>query len=190
MTDIPWQRLREPEHGDKDAMTTYAAVGMALSSWEQLESGLAHLFTMFVGQDAFNAWPAQLAYSTIASFRGRAEMLKATSEPYFQFNQYAKPFETDFKKLYKEAIQFAPRRNEIAHGQVLRITINNRSSGCFLTPAEYANRKANTPSLWKYAYTSVEIGHYQNHFHRLSLESMHLHMNLMCALKASREESP
>ena len=45
MTLQPWDDRPHPDRGDKNANTTYAAVGRALTQWEYLEAKLAELFS-------------------------------------------------------------------------------------------------------------------------------------------------
>ena len=51
MTETPkkWAAPKAPSKGDKSDRDTYAAVGAALSKWEQLEHALANIFIALVG---------------------------------------------------------------------------------------------------------------------------------------------
>lgn len=83
----PWdvQPLAGP--GDQREETLYAAVGRALSRWEELEEDLADLFAGFVGSkervhDSNN--PACRAYGSIPNFNSRADMLSAAADAFFE----------------------------------------------------------------------------------------------------------
>lgn len=85
--------------------------------------------------------------------------------------------EKEFKRLTKEALKFAPRRNEIAHGCVIlwQSPKGLGSNGYALFPSTYATNKhtivrghpyhMRTGMEWPdYIYTSVEIDAYARSF--------------------------
>ena len=65
----PWDDRPHPKRGDKNANTTYAAVGRALTQWEYLEAKLAELFSQLVGgewpSDGAPYHPAVRAYGSV-----------------------------------------------------------------------------------------------------------------------------
>jgi hypothetical protein len=112
-----WDRLPWAANGDSPIDTIYKLVGECLSEWEQLESELAKLFSCLVSN--FESLAAERAYCAVRTFEARAEMLKAASEAYFAEHPN-EGFQKSFVTILKHAKNFAPRRNEIAHGIVKR----------------------------------------------------------------------
>jgi hypothetical protein len=118
-----WDKLPPPAQGDKDAHAIYAAMGKALDIWNQFEEALAQIFSFMVSES--DTEPAERAYGSVVMFRGRKEMVEATADAFFFLRpETGTNFHSALKKLLLDGLNFAPRRNEIAHG-VLR---HNRSA--------------------------------------------------------------
>jgi hypothetical protein len=116
---------------------------MALTSWEFIETALADIFSVVVGEAAIGfipRTPASMAYGTIVGFGGRADMLDAAARGFFRlsdkekrnadFAQATNQIQGQFEVLLKEARAFAARQNDIAHGQVnsdKHLTVHIRS---------------------------------------------------------------
>ena len=111
----PWDRRPWPEVGDDSIEKLYAAAGRALSQWERYEGALSLLFSALVASALTNA--ARRAYYAVRPFEGRADMLRAASEAYFTENPDPE-LSTQFNRVLRNATNFSPRRNEIAHGLV------------------------------------------------------------------------
>jgi hypothetical protein len=93
----------------------YMEVGMALTQWERYEFILSILYASFVA-DA-NSLAARRSSAAVRTFEGRAEMLKAASEAFFQRRPH-EGIRSMFKDVLRNAKNFSPRRNDIAHGLV------------------------------------------------------------------------
>lgn len=195
----PWDPPPIPVKGDPDIETVYAAIGTALSAWEGLEEQLANIFAALVAPDGIQL-PAQRAYGSILTFRGRGELITAAAGAvFFLFPNTG--LRTSIKNLLDEASQFAARRNEIAHGKVvpfyvpqsglfgLPMTHHARRAGYVLQPSGYATNKRElqpgrliieearqTP---KYAYSSVELLALQKHFSRLANRASPLPLKIL-----------
>jgi integrase len=114
MSGNPWDVL-SPKEAEKDPDTLFLSVGRALTAWERMQQQFAHFFGFFCGAE--NTLQARRAYGAIGTFRGQAEVLRAAAEAYFHTSpdhEMQKPFFA----LLKRAGNFAPRRNDIAHGIV------------------------------------------------------------------------
>jgi hypothetical protein len=46
----PWDRPPPPTQADEDLQVLYAAVGAALSNWEEIESELSHIYALMIGK--------------------------------------------------------------------------------------------------------------------------------------------
>jgi hypothetical protein len=111
-----WDRRPWPDNGDPDPQITFAAVGEALSHWEHLEGLIASLFASFVSDHA-DYVPAKRAYVAVRTFEGRMEMLRASAEAFFDAFP-DKDVQDTYQTFLKSVKEFAPRRNDIAHGVV------------------------------------------------------------------------
>jgi hypothetical protein len=171
-----WDILPTPEKGDTTHAELYTAVGHALTQWENLEEELAELFSVLVGapEMAPGRGPAISAYGSVSNFNVRANMLKAAAEVFF--GQYppeiAGPIKEGFDDLMKSCVQFAARRNDIAHGK--RELVAGR--GHYLLPAFYNSKKHRPGQVMAFGYSSKEIRAYANHF--IDLNSLAERINL------------
>ena len=161
----PWDVQAPAGHGDQQEETLYAAVGRALSRWEELEEDLADLFAGFVGakqrvHDSNN--PACRAYGSIPNFSTRADMLNAAADAFFA-NIDRPALKANYKEVIKQCRGFAARRNEIAHGT----RSLNSSLGNLLVPAYYNSRKYAGDDNPAYSYSSKEINYYAGMFAEL-----------------------
>jgi hypothetical protein len=116
MTDNPWHRPPPATEADESEDVTYAAVGRALTHWEQIESELSHLFAIFI--DKFSETEAyDLYYKNGRSTMERIATLENAAERYFQKHP-SQEIESEFSGISRAATGFASRRHEIAHGIV------------------------------------------------------------------------
>jgi hypothetical protein len=102
----PWDIQGPSPHGDQDEEKVYAAVGRALSCWEELEEALADLFTCFMGSQVpvhDSSHPACQVYGSIPSFNSRSDMLDVPASAYFE--KYNHPEIYDY---YKDTIMRCP----------------------------------------------------------------------------------
>ena len=111
--------------GDLDPEATYAAVGRALSSWEQMEAGFASLYSIFVG------FPFQLEYvrefgNERAVFSKRLPLVQQSADRYYVKN-INQENEGNTRLLLRDACKLSLQRNRIAHGIVEEITVHDLS---------------------------------------------------------------
>ena len=191
MTINPWDAAPTPHSGDATENITFVAVGRALTKWELFEQNMAWIFRACVTADNDPlALPASRAYGSAIAFQGRHSMVTAAADAFLgsaRENWQSRNntervisinhLEKEFKKLTKESLKFAPRRNEIAHGCV-RLWESPKgfgSNGYALFPSTYATNKhtilrghprhARTGLEWPdYIYTSAEIDAYAANF--------------------------
>ena len=167
----PSDRRRWPTRGDRSIDKLYSGVGRALSQWETYEGVLSLLFSYFILSEA--PFIARRAYNAVRTFEGRADMLRAASHAYFTIYPNEN-LQADFKKILSSALQFSPRRNDIAHGVIGHFrpqTITKRwrpraSYGLFPSYANFKDRDVtDTPA---YCYTSKELLFFFEQFFRLT----------------------
>ena len=113
-----WDPPAPPKRGDRSDDITFIAIGCAITAWEHFEKSMASLFAKFLGLKG-NQLPAKRAYGSILTFRSRSYMVQAAAEASFFTNPEAR-LQKEVSGLIKAAREFAPRRNEIAHGIVRR----------------------------------------------------------------------
>jgi len=174
-----WDPPPEPIQGDKKENDTYAAVGRALSMWEEFEHSFATLFADLLGLHG-EAMPVMRAYGAVLTFRGRLEMVEAAREALF-FEYPNERLAKRTKDLLEMATGLSARRNEVAHGIVRNIHVQGpgvaipngamyrplKRWGFGLVPSMYATNKTTlavgetflspTQTKPKYTYTSAEI---------------------------------
>jgi len=154
--------------GDPDPYITFGAVGAALTDWERFEGHLALIFTALIGLGD-EAHAARRAYGTIAAFQGRAGMVRAAAEAYF--DEHPDPdLQKDLADLLNTASRASARRNEIAHGVVQPIDPSKTvfTGGRYtLVPAYYATNKRDLRHQARYSYAAVEIQRFARQFDEL-----------------------
>ncbi len=165
----PWDVAPMLPKGDDNETDVFLAVGRALTAWEQLETGLFELYQILAHSTNF---ASEAAYGSIASSEARTEMIRAAAKRMLP----PRTLSTTTEKLYrtlKDIGNFTSRRNDIAHGQVMRIG----DSGSYLTHSFYNSRKLKPGNKsrainaferygFSYAYTSAQIENYAMHFIR------------------------
>ncbi len=185
--NCPWNPKPKLPMGDADERDTYAAVGHALSRWECLETSIALCFSAIVG--ALMNQSAMRAYGTVASFSGRRDMVKAAFDV-FELRDHPKV--APFAPLLNRAGNFSARRNEIAHGVVTRVTVDNVPQGSYLVPPRYNSNKhkyrepISMLGLGDYAYTAAQIHEYAQHFHDLHIEASRLSVDIRVLIDPSK----
>jgi hypothetical protein len=183
MAKQPWEVPDIPTHGDASTDITFRAVGAALSQWEFFEGNLTLAFSYLIGTGYGNL-AAVRAYGSVETFRGRGNMIESAAEVYFKYT-----LDPDLQLLLNEILklarQFSARRNEVAHGIVSpHVGIENGAwaqRGFVLYPAYYATRKRQLPDAapldsvtFTFAYSSVEIDRFRDHFNELAKKTVDL----------------
>src|SRR4051812_21149847 len=85
---VLWPGERGATKGDVDSDALHAAVGFALSRWEELEDELARLFCELIG--ARWGQPAVRAFGTVPNSRNRIDMLDEAATAFFHFAIFRK----------------------------------------------------------------------------------------------------
>jgi hypothetical protein len=191
-----WDQPPEPKTGDAKEETIFAAIGRALSAWEEFEHSMANLFAQFLRVDTDDL-PAVRAYGSVISFQGRASMVSAAAEAYF-FENPEPTLQSRVEDLLKLAKGLSARRNEIAHGIVRNIQVPGQPIvipngpmfrplvkwGFGLVPSFYSTNKtslAEGETLLsgirrqpKYTYTSHELVSFTAKFFTLNSQTIQL----------------
>ena len=179
--------------GDVSEAPLYLAVGAALTTWEITEEIFAHLFSIFSQAggpvtDMSSMLAVTRVFGAIENTNGRLAAFEAVAEVYFgeywHFPEVKKPVQ----RLINE-IKFASwRRNDIAHGKVIRLQVHGeegensvRHLGCLLVAPTYMTGRTSlfadfseedkfafTKSL--YRFNSNDILSYKNKFEALRLK--------------------
>jgi hypothetical protein len=160
----PWDIPPLPKRGDLSAQITWAAVGKALTEWEELELYLARVYAVFIGLTPFNAIQ-EATYKDAAIFRERANVIERAAESYFAKHP-CQDIEGDFEALMREARNLAQRRNDIAHGVVKLVWMSEFADivdtddlrqEYLLAPAAYRAKQFDWVRTPTYLYSSIEI---------------------------------
>lgn len=160
----PWDTPPLPRNGDDDQQKTFAYAGFVMSRWASLEFELSRLHSLFMG--ALDETDAMRAYEA-ATFPNRVANLRAVADSHFRIRPCQKR-EGEFHGLMQEALGYAARRNDIAHGLVMRIdeitvfrqhlkpNLLKREHYALIAPL-YASKAHRPDGLPAYAYTSVSM---------------------------------
>jgi hypothetical protein len=171
-----WEIRPIAPRGDIDAKDIFAAVGEALTEWENVESSLAAIFAVLVsarGRSTFWA-PAVQAYGSVISFKGRSDMIRMAAVSYFRKRKAKQSLRDRLQKLLAESLRFSERRNEIAHGQVTMINdyyskAGLKPRGYYLFPSLYNPKKFKYGGIATFTYMSSDLIHYRQEFTKLHL---------------------
>ena len=157
-----------------------------MSEWEHNEFELARLHSVLLGDPDGEA--AIGSYGKGRIFLDRVRILREAAEGYFRRSP-DQPLEGKFELLAAAAEGFADRRNEVAHGYVLRMNSIEFFMHQIGRPASDVDLYALIPPLhtirWhkeglpKYAYTSVELRALSERLLRLFGHVHHYRMTLL-----------
>lgn len=152
--------------GDEDPDSLSLAVGQALSAWEHAEARFSHLFGTII-RPIYNSYAARRAYGSIASARGRREILEAVAEVFFR-NFPDTDTQEQMRVLLNHYTHAGARRNEFAHGIIGSDKgEDGKSLGWFIVPAVWNSNKRDIDSGISYRYPSKEIHKFQILFNDL-----------------------
>ncbi|ESY29457.1 MULTISPECIES: hypothetical protein [unclassified Mesorhizobium] len=162
----PWDVRPRADKGDATPDSIFFNVGVALTSWELLESALAELFDCLVSGSP-NALQSNrsgiAAFIAVSSSSGRTQMLDAAIPRALKHSKFL----VDAKALIQQVKDFGARRNEIAHG----IVFDLNEVGFYLCPNNTNpnkwHRKGQSIGAATYQYTSGDLSHYISQFEAL-----------------------
>lgn len=169
----PWDILPRPASGGTED-DIHLRVGRALSEWERLEYRLSLIYCDLVSPKRMSL-PAMRSFGSGPTSFTRLEMLKEAVAVY-DFGRD----EADLKKrlldFIREVVNFAKRRNDIAHGVTVNPKIDGARVGHVLMPAFYNAKRFDPKNMFKadYMFGLAELDHYVGHFVRLKAEAENL----------------
>jgi hypothetical protein len=174
----PWDFVLDND-GDDAPHQIYYHVGRSLSSWEYIEGVLGRLFGAILGLGGFNTIVAERAFGTVSNSKGRSIMLEEAANTAFTTkvgNDVADQLKTDLMAFIGLTKNFAPRRNDIAHGAVVEFLEGFSQKGNFLCPAAYNTSKHKTLNHLEtsYRYNSKTIARFGDEFDKLHEKGLHL----------------
>jgi hypothetical protein len=165
--------------GDSTQDVIFHAVGLALTQWETAENALATLFLVVSESENANTIHAlRRAFGSIESGAARRKALEAAAEVYFGSSWTNNAVRVPFRNLIDSFASGSHRRDEIAHGMAVPVTIDGKEMGAFLFPAEYNTQRTFTsvgdmtidPLAFmrgKYRYTAANIHEFVTKFGQL-----------------------
>jgi hypothetical protein len=136
-----WNRPPEKEQGEASPQPIYEAVGEVLSHWETAEEALAALFMVLTesatAKETFTA--VKRAYGSIETSAGRRRATEAAAEIYLgpMWEKKSSRARELFDQVMEAAACASRRRDDIAHGRVMRLVKNEENIGMFLVPPDY-----------------------------------------------------
>lgn len=172
---------------DRDPEILFAAVGSALSAWQYIEDGLAHIFEWLVADGLprrsyhSSMSPAERAYGSIVSFDGRAGMVEAAAAAFFHVHTHP-DYHDRLKTIMKSCRGWSARRNEVAHGKIAGSPVD--LNYCALWPTGSSARKFAVDHHPAFVYSSAQIKEFEKRFYELN----ELVSRLYCDLRFWREE--
>ncbi|KAF0128503.1 MAG: hypothetical protein FD152_2312, partial [Xanthobacteraceae bacterium] len=113
----------------------FRAVGAALTQWEFVETAFAELFGTLLGAPGGSA---ARAYGVVTTSGARRDMISQAAQGEFPHDEVLL---AQIKDVLSIAEVGSQRRNEIAHGAVMRLTDRGEDRGCYLIPPTYVSKK-------------------------------------------------
>jgi hypothetical protein len=126
MPDDPWDPPPFPKRGNRSSRALYEAIGRALSTWEELETMLAHLYAALCGCSQYDT-EANHDYGEELNFRNRLAKLEHAGCRYFVKGP-SQTLEGELAWVIRYVRGYSQRRNDVAHGVVrlLRMVLDPR----------------------------------------------------------------
>lgn len=142
-----WDRPGLNNAGARTADEIYIWVGRALTVWENTEFSFAKIYGLLFGN---NSAAAERSYGVVTSTKTKKEMLKQAALFFADTRGDSFPTE-DFSRLLEYYDQASARRNDIAHGVVMSISLDSETQGYFLVPSSYISKanEARDAKFWK-----------------------------------------
>jgi hypothetical protein len=152
--------------GDKGHEDIFAAVGIALSAWENCERSFAHIFSRLVHPNG-SGFAAQRAYGEIIASGTKKQMIESASEIFFRNfpNEAAETELTALLDIYQTAVG---RRNDIAHGIAGGDYDDAGEIWSFLVPNTWGSKSRDMRLQIAYRYSSWQIEQFADGFGALS----------------------
>jgi hypothetical protein len=153
--------------GDPQPQQLFACVGVAMTEFESLQHRVGWLFETLLG---VQSQALKRAFGTLENVPQRSKMIREVAKLRFLND---KPRRVLIKAMMNQYEELSHRRNEIAHGSVVKFTHNNSPRGHYLAPGSHiSSRNAGGAiglgeGLGDYAYTSAQLQHYIAEFVRL-----------------------
>lgn len=158
-------------NGSEQMDDVFRAVGAALTQWEFVETAFAELFGTLLGAPGGSA---ARAYGVVTTSGARRDMIMQAAHGEFPHDE---ALLAQIKDILSIAEVGSQRRNEIAHGAVMRLDDRGEDRGCYLIPPTYVSKKfrfivdatftevnwngvAMLKSMVNYAYTAEQIDRY------------------------------
>lgn len=108
---------KDYERQENDRLELLRAVGQCITQWSRVEDALYMIFHHCIYCPAL--FPSQAAFVSVENFRSKLAMTDAVVRVSLQKNQLM----SAWKKRHQELISLSHRRNFIAHGQVVMLSI-------------------------------------------------------------------
>lgn len=148
--------------GDDNPHKIYPVIGEITTVWEGAEISYSYLFSTIL-RPTQSIPAARRAYGSIISAKSRRDMIEGAGEVFFHLFPNARLEQElgEFLNIYMSA---ANRRNEIAHGVIVRTT--GQREGWYLEANTYSRKRDmnfNSP----YAYTGAQMHQIASRFSRL-----------------------
>jgi hypothetical protein len=160
----PWDTPPLPTAGDHDPDQTFLGVGRIMTAWESIEFALCMIHSVFCGDPGGEA---MRLYGAKRTFPNRMDDFGSAAWDYFVRNQNQSD-EGQLHALLVEVKGYVERRNEVAHGIVVRINnldyyrknLSNKDEQPFqfaVVPPYHMVRSHDDDGFPLYAYTSAEL---------------------------------
>jgi hypothetical protein len=170
-----WDPPPFPEHGDREDNELFESIGRALTTWEDLESNLAHLYAALSEKSPYDQ-PAIYEYGALPNVPSRVSGLARLGRDYF-IKYPNQALEGELCWITSNFNRWSQRRNDVAHGVVRLIDIVKDIAGApseksflgaslewCLVPPHFKEEKHFTPTTPARILTSIEINRFARAF--------------------------
>lgn len=151
-----WDARPRSTQGDESTADIFHAVGLGLTLWETLESGLAELLDVMIASKNRSGFKL---YRSGKSVNARMEMLRAV----LPLDNFDEATNVRLESFVQSVEAFSARRNEMAHGRAFELG----EHGVYLCPNNTNPTKWGKSGAAKFQYVAADLLHYAEHFSRL-----------------------
>jgi hypothetical protein len=118
---------------DEERERFYAALGKAITQWQEVEAAISRLFQDAMGIDAF--WPASVSFHAVMSFEIRLDMTNAALQAI-----RGQLFMDSWRPLYAKCSKRYKRRNQLAHFHLFADEMRRSGYRLHLAPSIFDGR--------------------------------------------------
>lgn len=156
---------------DVDRHEMQRVLGEALSRWGRVEGALNFIFQRAVTAERSES--ASAAFGAVRGFEVQTDMTNAAMRMTFRLHSDVLD---DWKVLYKQIDKLRPKRNRLAHGQVVQRTEGEKPTETCFVPFYYGGHHLDWSAFEKF--TAQQVQQLSEEFAKLSVDMFKFGMDI------------